>query len=99
MQHTELANGRWHTLTLADQLGNIGSEYSRIVLNRRRHDQQRFEAAFNRYLELLDLTIADPRWGFPRKKELLRLREISCDEFPEDLQSYFDQFALMARHH
>ncbi len=93
MQHS---SEHWQTLTIAEQLGNIGSEYSRAISNRNTN-KARFESAKNRFLELLDMTIIDPRWGFYRKKELLRLREISAVDFPEDLQKYFDQFALMAR--
>ena len=87
---------QWQTLTIANQLGNIGSEYSRCVNNRNKN-AARFDAARNRFLELLDLTIGDPRWNMFRKRELLRLREISAVDFPEDLQKYFDQFALLAR--
>ena len=97
MQHSDLANGRWWTMTLAEQLGNVGSEYSRAVSSRKRNDQIRFAGASKRYLELLDLTVNDPRWSVFRKRELLRLREISCQDFPESLQSFFDQFALLAR--
>ena len=93
MQHKE---ERWFTLSLADQLGNVGSEYSRAVNNRGRNEA-RFNAARDRFLELLDLTICDPRWNIYRKRELLRLREISAADFPEDLQKYFDQFAFLAR--
>ena len=88
---------RWLAMSTAEQLGNIGSEYSRIISARKRNDQARFNSALMRYLELLDLTISDPRNDFYRKRELLRLREHSCENFPEDLQKYFDQFALLAR--
>ena len=97
MQHSELASGRWHSMTIAEQLGNVGSEYSRAVNSLKRNDQIRFTFARIRFLELLDLTINDSRWNIYRKRELLRLRESSCDNFPEDLQTYFDQFALLAR--
>jgi hypothetical protein len=97
MQHENLANGRWFTMSIAEQLGNVGSEYSRIVSSRKRNNTARFNSALERYLELLDLTINDPRWGFYRKRELLRLREYSCENFPENLQKFFDQFALVAR--
>src|SRR3989344_3888001 len=97
MQHTELANGRWFTMTLAEQLGNVGSEYSRAVSSKKRDDQVKFNSASVRFLELLDLTINDPRWSVHRKRELLRLRGAACEHFPEPLQQYFDQFALLAR--
>ena len=93
MQHS---SDHWQTLTIAEQLGNVGSEYSRAV-NNRNTNEVRFNAARNRFLELLDLTIIDPRWNVFRKRELLRLREISCENFPADLQAYFDRFALLAR--
>jgi hypothetical protein len=93
MQHSR---EHWRRMTLASQLGNVGSEYSRAVSNKNRNEA-RFISAQNRYLELLDLTINDPRWNVFRKRELLRLREISAQDFPGDLQKYFDQFAFLAR--
>jgi hypothetical protein len=41
MMHQTLAAGRWFTLTLAEQLGNIGSEVSRAILGR--NDPERFK--------------------------------------------------------
>lgn len=99
-QHQDLASGRWFEMTLAEQLGNVGSEYGR-ALNWLHRDPKRFQLALMRYLELLDLTINDPRWNVFRKKELLRLREASCEGFIDntkpDFQKYFYQFALLAR--
>jgi len=104
--HPDLVAGRWFTLSLANQLGNVGSEYERTLSWKRRGDIDRFEHAFARLLELLDLTIADPRWKNHRLKELTRLREVICDEFfnetPEfsqstDLRKYFLYFGILAR--
>ena len=105
-QHTTLAGGRWSTLSLAEQLGNIGSEVSRA-----RHwhskDRQLFENAMVRAFELLDLTIRDVRWH-SRLRELTRAREIVADvwlggtEYASslrDLEQYFFHFALAARRH
>ena len=97
MIHSDLAAGRWQKMSIAEQLGNVGSEYGRILSARRRKDETRFQGALSRFLELLDLTINDERWDLPRKRELLRLRETSCQGFPEGLQKYFNHFALMAR--
>ena len=104
--HRELAAGRWFTLSLASQLGNVGSEYERARNWKERADEVRFEHAFARLLELLDLTIADPRWKNHRLRELTRLREVICDELynevpefihPTDLRSYFLYFGILAR--
>jgi hypothetical protein len=84
-------------MTIAEQLGNVGSEYSRILSNHKKNNEARLRSALVRFLELLDLTINDPRWSLARKRELLRLREVSCDGYPESLQKYFDQFALLSR--
>lgn len=102
-QHQSLAEGRWQTLTLAEQLGNIGSEVSRAL--RSKDDEARRWSALTRAFELLDLTIADSRWR-GRLKEIVRAREILADaalggtEYGskmEDLDRYFFQFALAAR--
>ena len=104
--HPELVAGRWFMLSLATQLGNAGSEYERALRWKKRGDEQRFEHAFGRLLELIDLTIADPRWKNHRLKELTRLREVICDELyneiPEfihksDLREYFLYFGILAR--
>lgn len=104
--HLDLAAGRWFTFSLAAQLGNVGSEYERALLWKQRGDKDRFEHAFARMLELIDLTIADPRWKNHRLKEFTRLREFICDELyndaPEfihssDLREYFLGFGILAR--
>ena len=104
--HPDLAAGRWFTMTLATQLGNVGSEYERALRWKDRGDQGRFQPAFERLLELLDLTIADPRWKNHRLRELTRLREMICDELfnetpefihPTDLRNYFLYFGILAR--
>jgi hypothetical protein len=104
-QHEDLASGRWQTFTLAEQLGNIGSEVSRA--RHAREDNPRFENAVRRALELFDLTLCDPRWK-KRLKEIARARELFCDAVYgglkygtsfEDLDRYFTYFALSARLH
>ena len=104
--HPDLAAGRWFTFSLAAQLGNVGSEYERALNWKERGDKERFEPAFGRLLELLDLTISDPRWKNHRLKELTRLRECICDELyneasefihPSDLRPYFLYFGILAR--
>lgn len=102
-QHAQLAAGRWFQLSLAEQLGNIGSEVSRAI--KAGCDQQRFDGAVTRALELFDLTLMDKRWH-GRLKEIARAREVFCDavlgghEYGSSLESlntYFFQFACAAR--
>ena len=106
-QHKDLASGEWHKLSLIEQMANIGSEINR-VLKWRNKNQKLFEGAAERTLELLDLTITDPRWaGFKgRLKEIIRLKELFCgiisggekyNSTLNDLNRYFYQFALAHR--
>lgn len=104
--HPSLANGRWFTFSIAEQLGNVGSEYERALRAKERGDAVSFEHALARLLELLDLTIADPRWRNHRLRELCRTREVVCDQLcsekPEpwsypDLRDYFLYFGILAR--
>ncbi|MDQ1428945.1 MAG: hypothetical protein QOK39_2421, partial [Acidimicrobiaceae bacterium] len=43
--HTGLAAGRWHTLTIAEQMGNIGSEVSRALRANANGNQTRMWSA------------------------------------------------------
>ena len=93
---------RWFTMTLPEQLGNVGSEFERALKWKQKNNTQYFNKAFERMLELLDLTLADARWRNHRLKELCRLRENACEELenpknPQSLQKYFLQFATLAR--
>ncbi|MBM4122339.1 MAG: hypothetical protein FJ249_07090 [Nitrospira sp.] len=103
-QHASLAVGRWQTLSVVEQLANVGSEVGRMRRWQGK-DAQLYEHAFVRALELLDLTIGDQRWT-GRRKELTRARELLCDamqggkEYGGDLESldrYFLTFAVAAR--
>lgn len=102
--HKDLAAGRWFTLSLAEQLANIGSEVSR-ARNSQGKNIERFNNAVDRALELFSLTLSDKRW-FGRLREIGRAREVFCDavfggkEYGsklEDLQKYLDYFALSIR--
>ncbi len=104
--HASLASGRWGTLSLEEQLGNAGADVSRAVRAKQEGDQGRFDAALDRALELLDLTLADARWRGPRRREIARTREVVCDflvgdnvyrSTPELLDAYFLAFANAAR--
>jgi hypothetical protein len=104
VRHPGLADGRWRTLSLAEQLANVGSEVGRLRRAAGR-DEQLASRAFERALELLDLTLADSRWR-GRLREIARARELLCDAVLgagmygttlEDLDRYFLAFAMLAR--
>jgi hypothetical protein len=93
-------------MALEDQLGNVGSEVGRAIRAKADHDERRFVGALDRALELLDLTLADPRWHGPRTREIARAREVVCDflvgdndyqSTPEAVDAYFLTFAIAAR--
>jgi len=102
-QHSSLAAGRWFELSLVEQMANIGSEIER-TLSWRGRNEVNSSAAFGRGLELLDLTIADPRHR-ERLRELTRLRELLADFFlfdnsfrstDESWHRYFGAFSVAA---
>jgi len=100
MLHEQLSAGRWRTLSLAEQLGNVGSEVGRAISWRERGNESYAERA----LDLLDLTICDGRWTGRWRRELTRARESLCSDFLNrddaalrSLDRYFGAFAMLAR--
>ncbi|MCK4505874.1 MAG: hypothetical protein KAW14_09670 [Candidatus Aegiribacteria sp.] len=104
--HRDLASGRWWELSLYEQLGNVGSEVGRALKWKTRNPQIS-QGAFERALELMDLTLDDPRHrrSVARLRELARVREVLVDflagsnEYQStdvSLQRYFDAFAVAA---
>lgn len=83
VQHPSLAAGRWRTFSLMEQLANVGSEVERALNWLNKNNPEYSRLAFLRALELLGLTIADPRHR-RRLKELTRLREALLDFFLGD---------------
>ncbi|MEO8513109.1 MAG: hypothetical protein ABI543_06105 [Ignavibacteria bacterium] len=105
--HKELAAGRWFELSLPEQMANIGSEVHRAIMWHRKNDEC-FQNAFERALELFDLTLDDSRWK-GKFKEICISREVFCslmieggnyDNLDKELTSidnYFTQFAYLVR--
>jgi len=81
--HAELAAGRWQALPLVEQLANTGSEVERAINWSAKGRPEYARNALDRALELLDLTIADPkhRGRAGRLKEITRVREVLLDYF------------------
>ncbi len=104
-QHEDLSGGRWLTMSLAQQMGNIGSEVHRARLWRQRGNEEHADRAIDRMLELLDLTLSDPRWRGSKRREVARVREALCDSFfgtgtdPSFAfwDQYFTHFTIAAR--
>lgn len=82
-QHHQLAKGRWFELSLVEQLANVGSEVERVINWRNKGSPQYSRLALERALELLSLTIDDPK-NKSRLKEPTRLYELLVDYFAGD---------------
>lgn len=104
-QHQKLASGKWERLTFIEQMANLGSEVERSILWREKGNQLFSKKAFERALELLDLTTSSPL-NRKRLRELVRLREVLVDYFYGENQfsssdklwrNYFYPFNYAAR--
>ncbi|MBU0978878.1 hypothetical protein KKF92_03580 [Patescibacteria group bacterium] len=104
-QHADLAAGRWQSLSLVEQMANIGSEVERTISWRKKNKLDYSQRAFFRALELIDLTILFNHQA-SILKEVCRLRENLVDSFfanntfgttDEAWQNYFKAFNWAAR--
>jgi hypothetical protein len=106
LRHGPGITARWFDYSLAQQLGNVGSEVSR-ALKWRTRNAEIAQRALERALELIDLTLDDPRHraSVARMRELCRVREVLVDflvgtnqyaSSEASLQRYFDAFAVAA---
>ena len=102
--HKDLASGRWFSFSLMEQLANIGMDIERTIRWKSKGDLEMSKQAFERALELLDLTVADPK-NKGRLREVLRTREALVDHFvynneykttDESWQNYFFAFNYAA---
>lgn len=106
--HQDQASGAWFRRSLPEQLANIGSEVERAITWKKKRDHKRFEKAFDRLLELIDLTLDDPRWKGPKRREVARLREELCSILVEvepdprildSLRKEFLYYGILFRRH
>ena len=104
-QHKSLAEGRWAQLSFVEQMANIASEVERALNWQTKGNPVYSAKAFERSLELVDLTIKYLK-TFSRLRELTRLREALVDYFFGTNQfkstdalwrSYFLPFVYAAR--
>ncbi len=100
-QHKTLSQERWNNFSFFFQMANIGSEVERAIKWKNKESQADSQLSLYRALELIDLTIADPK---NRKKlfEIVRGREFLLDYFlganqygytDKAWQDYFYNFA------
>ena len=89
---------KWQSLTIFEQMDNIGSEVGRAFAARRRGDTTAMTGAWQRGLDLLDATAEQlARQKSPKLHEVLRARELFAGMEDESLEDYFMWFAVAAR--
>jgi hypothetical protein len=103
--HKELTVERWNRLSFIEQMANIGSEVERALNWQAKNKPDYCQQAFERALELIDLTLGNLK-RFARLKEVARLREALVDYFygenrfkftDESLRKYFFNFIFACR--
>lgn len=90
MIHRDLTLERWCKFSLFEQLANVGSDVDRTMQWKKHKNAKYSQNSFERVLELLDLTIADPKNKGGTLKELVRMREALVDYFMFDNQYLTD---------
>lgn len=101
--HKNLVN-RWNTLSICEQMANIGAEVGRMINWKKKNNPEMSKNCFYRSLELLDFTIEDKK-NINSLKEILRIRELLVDycfentyKSSEDFwNKYFYPFNFAAR--
>lgn len=83
VHHKGLKPERWFKFTLIEQLANVGSDVIRAINWKNKGDLENSGLALERALELIDLTVSDPK-NRGRLKEVLRVREGLVDYFMYD---------------
>lgn len=88
--HKGLTIEKWSKLSLAMQMANIGADIDRAFRARKNNEPETSRRAFERALELFDLTKMDPKHT-ASLKEICRLREIFVELFLFDNKYQFTE--------
>ncbi len=108
MQHKDLKLEKWHKLSFAEQMANIGSEVGRAIKWQQKNKVKYSQKAFHRALELSSLTKSSlcMNQEFAKLKEICRMYELLVDFFAgdniyqssaESWNKYFHAFNYVAR--
>jgi len=81
---------RWQKMSLMEQMANIGSEVYRASSWRVKNNYQYSQKAFERALELIDMTLRCTL-RTSALREVARVREVLCETFLEDGAGNFEQ--------
>ena len=104
MFHTELSD-RWNTFFIHFQMAQIGAEVGRVASWKKKGHEKMMLNAMYRAIELLDMTIRDPK-NVSSLKEILRVKEVLVDfaigdnryrSTADDWEKYFFYFTIAAR--
>jgi hypothetical protein len=104
-QHKGLAAGKWEKMSFIEQMANIGSEVERALNWRAKNNAGYAQRAYERALELTDLTL-DSVKNKSHLKEIARMREAIVDYFfgsnqfmstEASWRGYFSHFTYAAR--
>lgn len=104
-QHNTLTKKNWTDKSICFQIANIGSEIERTISWKKRGNTNYSRQAFDRALELIDLTLAGAL-TLAQFREITRIRELLADWYignnswkstDESWQKYFLAFAVAAR--
>jgi hypothetical protein len=105
VQHSELATGRWVTLSFIEPMASVRNEVERARKWREKGNEEYSRLALERALDLIDLTFGSVK-GYGRFRELARVREGLVDFFLGENEyasaggswcCYFAPFAFAAR--
>lgn len=96
---------KWQNMSIFAQMGNISSEVGRTAQAFQQNDQDSYDGALRRALDLFDATVGGlVKQKSPRLKEVLRAREVFTAQYFSPtpgvdpmLETYFMQFAIADR--
>lgn len=107
LYHKDLTQQKWNKFSTYEQMANIGSDVLRAIKWKNENETESSRLAFERALELIDLTVEDPK-NLKRLGEILRVRECLVDYIfgkndykstDELWHNYFYAFNYLARKH